>query len=70
MIEKYFEDGGARDDPEMKIFAERKEEFWKWITEVVLKTTTWYQCYKTFSVLNLRIFVISWSVCPWQAFPA
>jgi hypothetical protein len=28
------------------------------------------QCYKTFSVRNLRIFVISKSVCPWQAFPS
>jgi len=28
------------------------------------------QCYKTFYVRNLRIFVISWSVCPWQGFPA
>ncbi len=28
------------------------------------------QCYKIFYDRNLRIFVISWSVCPWQAFPA
>jgi hypothetical protein len=28
------------------------------------------QSYKTFYGCNLRIFVISWSVCPWQAFPA
>ncbi len=27
------------------------------------------QCYKTFYVRNLRIFVISQSVCPWQAVP-
>jgi hypothetical protein len=27
------------------------------------------QCYKTFSGRNLRIFVISLCVCPWQAFP-
>jgi hypothetical protein len=26
--------------------------------------------YKTFYGRNLRIFIISWSVCPWQAFPA
>ncbi len=26
--------------------------------------------YKAFYGCNLRIFVISWSVCPWQAFPA
>ncbi len=28
------------------------------------------QCHKNFFVRNLRIFVISQSVCPWQAFPA
>jgi hypothetical protein len=28
------------------------------------------QCYKTFFVRNLHFFIISWSVCPWQAFPA
>jgi len=28
------------------------------------------QCYKTFYVRNLRNFVISYSVCTWQAFPA
>jgi len=28
------------------------------------------QCYKTFYGRKLRIFVISQSVCPWQAFPA
>ncbi len=27
------------------------------------------QCYKTFSVRDLRIFVISYGVCAWQAFP-
>jgi hypothetical protein len=26
--------------------------------------------YKTFYGFNLRIFVISWNVCLWQAFPA
>ncbi len=26
--------------------------------------------YKTFYGRNLQIFVISWSACPWQAFPA
>ncbi len=31
---------------------------------------TWAQCYKTFYCCNLRIFVISQSGCPWQAFPA
>jgi hypothetical protein len=28
------------------------------------------QCYKTFYVRNLRIYVISESVCPWQSFLA
>ncbi len=27
-------------------------------------------CYKSHYVRNLRIFVVSQSVCPWQAFPA
>jgi hypothetical protein len=30
---------------------------------------TWAQCYKTFYGRISRMFVISWSVCPWQAFP-
>ncbi len=30
----------------------------------------WSQCYKTFFGRNLPSFVISWSVCPRQAFPA
>jgi S-adenosylhomocysteine hydrolase len=30
----------------------------------------WGQSYKTFYGRNLPIFVMSWSVCPWQAFPA
>jgi hypothetical protein len=31
-----------------------------------------YECqwYKTFFFRNLQMFVISWSVCRWQAFPA
>jgi len=29
----------------------------------------WAQCYKTFYGRNLRMFVISYSVCPWQDFP-
>ncbi len=28
------------------------------------------QCYKTFYGRKLRLFVLSYSVCPWQAFPA
>jgi hypothetical protein len=28
------------------------------------------QCYKKISIRNLRIFLISQSVCPWQAFLA
>jgi len=31
---------------------------------------SWGQCYKTFYGRNLRIFVTSKSVCPWQAFSA
>jgi hypothetical protein len=30
----------------------------------------WGMYYKTFYRRNLQIFVISWSVCPWQAYPA
>jgi hypothetical protein len=36
----------------------------------VLPTPTMSQCYKTFYVINLRMFVISESVCSWQVFPA
>ncbi len=32
--------------------------------------STWAQFYETFYDRNLRIFVISQSVCPWQALPA
>jgi hypothetical protein len=28
------------------------------------------QCYKTLYIRNSQFFVISWSVCPWQAFLA
>jgi hypothetical protein len=28
------------------------------------------QCYKTFYGRRLRLSIISWSVCPWQAFSA
>ncbi len=31
---------------------------------------SWDQCYKTFYGHILRIFIISLSFCPWQAFPA
>ncbi len=34
-----------------------------------IKKTFWAQCYTTFYGVNLRIFVISWSVCSCQAFP-
>ncbi len=37
---------------------------------VLMSLTTKGQCYKAFYGRNLQIFVISWSVCPWQAFPA
>ncbi len=30
----------------------------------------WCQSYMIFYFRNLRMFAISWSVCPWQAFPA
>ncbi len=33
-------------------------------------TGSWGQCYKTFYDRKLRLFIISYSVCPWQAFPA
>jgi hypothetical protein len=29
---------------------------------------TWCQHYKTFYIRDLQMFLISWSVCPWQAF--
>ncbi len=29
---------------------------------------SWSQCYKTIYARNLLIFVIGWSVCPWQDF--
>ncbi len=28
------------------------------------------QCYKTFNGRNSQVFVMNYSVCPWQAFPA
>jgi hypothetical protein len=31
---------------------------------------SWAQCYKTFYVCNLKIFIASYSVCPWPAFLA
>jgi len=34
------------------------------------KRTNWAECYKTFYGRNLRVLVISPSVCPWKAFPA
>ncbi len=33
------------------------------------KYAPWGQCYKTFYFCELRIFIMSQSVCPWQAFP-
>jgi len=32
--------------------------------------TTWGKCYITLFAGNLRIFVISKGICPWQAFSA
>jgi hypothetical protein len=54
-----------------------RQRFPQWFVIILLAVHSisgvagfWAQCYKTFSVRNLRIFVISESVCPWQAFPA
>ncbi len=51
---------------EMKIFFEMAVELD--VSKTCKLTTGLY--YKTSYDRNLRIFVISWSVCPWQAFPA
>ncbi len=32
--------------------------------------TNWGRCQKTFYGRKLRLFIISQSICPWQAFPA
>jgi hypothetical protein len=40
--------------------------YWTRYKDASMTPGAWAQCYKTFSVLNLRIFVISKSVCPWQ----
>jgi hypothetical protein len=34
-----------------------------------IKYGMWDQCFETFYVRNLIMFVISWSVCLWLAFP-
>ncbi len=39
-------------------------------SKIVLYIATRGQCYKTFSVRNLRIFVMTQIICPRQAFPA
>ncbi len=39
-------------------------------TTAACRLTSRRQCYKTFCDRKLRMFVISWSVSPWQAFPA
>jgi hypothetical protein len=31
---------------------------------------SWARCFKTFYIPTLRMFIISYSVCPWQAFSA
>ncbi len=36
----------------------------------MISSKAWGLYYKTYYGRNLRIFVISLSVCPWQAFPA
>jgi hypothetical protein len=33
-------------------------------------TGPWAQCYKTVSGRILLLFVMKWSACPWQDFPA
>jgi hypothetical protein len=38
-------------------------------TELFYDIYTYAQCYIKFCVCNLRMFVVSESVCPWQAFP-
>ncbi len=40
------------------------------VTKLYKDTNTWGQCYETFYGRSLLIFVISYSVCPWQAFLA
>ena len=40
------------------------------IFKVCIARTTWDQCYKTFYSRKFQIFVMSQSVCSWQAFPA
>ncbi len=45
-------------------------QFVKYVCKNVYNIGSWDLYYKTFYVRNLRIFVMSYSVCPWQAFPA
>ncbi len=40
------------------------------ITEGATEKVFCGQCYKTFYGRKLRLFIISWSVCPWKAFAA
>jgi hypothetical protein len=40
------------------------------IFKVYIARTTWDQCYNTFYSRMFKTFVISQSVCSWQAFPA
>ncbi len=40
------------------------------ITAVKCILQAWGQCYKTFYGRKLRLFIISYSVCPWKALPA
>jgi hypothetical protein len=35
-----------------------------------MQAETGAQCFKTFYGRNLQMFIISWSVCPWQAVSA
>jgi hypothetical protein len=38
------------------------------VTKKVFNINYRSQCYKTFSIRNLQIIVISWSICTWKAF--
>ncbi len=54
----------------LKVLSLRTHYIFKLEKVMALENMLWGQCYKAFFVRDLRIFVISQSVCPWQAFPA
>ncbi len=45
-------------------------QFVKYVCKKFSNIGSWGLYYKTFYGRNLQIFVMSYSVCPWQAFPA